>query len=99
LGLWDAKPFMVIVRGESVDLPAKERERLKNLTDPTWPHVYARLDCSFDEFISVFPANHVQGVPGDRVRCLVNLCEIAGIQPIVLGPRGKERIAPVWEIV
>jgi len=99
LGLWDEKPYMVIVHGESADLPAEERERLKNLTDPTWPHVYARLDCSFEEFLSVFPANHAQGVPGDRVRALVNLCEIAGIKPIVLGPRGKERISPIWELV
>ncbi len=99
LGFWDEKPFMVIVHGESADLPAEERERLKNLTDPTWPHVYAKLDCSFEEFLSVFPANHVQGVPGDRVRALVNLCEIAGIKPIVLGPRGKERISPIWEVV
>ncbi len=99
LGLWDEKPFMVIVHGESAKLPAAERKRLKNLTNPTWPHVYARLDCSFDEFLTVFPANHVQGVPGDRVRSLVNACEISGIKPIVLGPRGKDRIPPIWERV
>ncbi len=99
LGLWDEKPYMVIVHGESVELPAEERQRLKDQTNPTWPHVYARLDCSFDEFLSVFPANHVQGIPGDYVRALVWLCEIAGIQPIVLGPRGRERIPPMWERV
>jgi len=99
LGLWDEKPFMVIVHGESADLPAEERTRLKNQTNPTWPHVYARLHCSFEEFLSVFPANHAQGVPGDRVRALVNACEIAGIKPILLGPRGKARIPPIWELL
>jgi len=99
LGLWDEKPFMVVVHGESAKLSAAERKRLKNMTNPTWPHVYARLDCSFDEFLTVFPANHVQGVPGDRVRALVNACEISGIKPIVLGPRGKDRIPPIWERV
>ncbi|MDP2897021.1 MAG: hypothetical protein Q8Q12_10765 [bacterium] len=99
IGLWDEKPYMVIIHGESADLPSKERERLKNQTNPTWPHVYARLDCSFDEFLTVFPANHVQGIPGDRVRALVSLCEISGIKAIVLGPRGKDRIPPIWERV
>lgn len=99
IGLWDEKPYMVIIHGESADLPAQERERLKNQTDPTWPHVYAKLDCSFDEFLTVFPANHVQGIPGDKVRALVTACEISGIKPIVLGPRAKDRIPPIWERV
>jgi L-fucose isomerase len=90
---------MVIIHGESADLPAEERERLKHQTDPTWPHVYARLDCSFDEFLNVFPANHAQGIPGDRVRVLVTACEISGIKPIVLGPRANDRIPPIWERV
>ena len=39
------------------------------------------------------------GIPGDRVRALNYLCEISGITPIILGPEGKERLAPVWETV
>jgi L-fucose isomerase len=61
--------------------------------------VWAKLDCSFDDFLNVFPCNHAQGVPGDRVRALTMLCEMSGIQPIVLGPRGKERQAPIWELM
>lgn len=99
LGLWDDKPYMLIVRGMSVDLPADERERLRNMTNPTWPHVYAKLECGFDEFVATFPSNHVLGVPGDRVRALTYLCEIAGITPVLLGREGKERIAPIWERV
>jgi L-fucose isomerase len=97
LGLWDGKPFMAIIKGESLDLPEEEREAINQRTDPTWPHVHARLSCSFEEFLSVFPCNHVMGTTGDRVQALTYLCEISGITPIVLGPEGNERIAPIWE--
>lgn len=99
MGLWDDKPYMVIVLGESLELPPEERRAINEQTNPTWPHVHAKLDCSFEEFLSVFPCNHVLGVTGDRVRPLVYLCEIAGITPVVLGPKGKERIPPIWERV
>jgi len=96
LGIWDEKPYMVIIPGESVELAPEESQALKEQTDPTWPHVWAKLDCSFEEFLNVFPCNHAQGVPGDRVRALTMLCEIAGIKPIVLG---RDRLEPVWEQV
>lgn len=99
LGLWDEKPFMVIVRGENANLPAEQRKKLNAMTDPTWPHVHAKLECSFDEFLSVFPCNHILGVVGDRVQSLVYLCEIAGITPIVLGKTADGFIQPVWERV
>ena len=90
---------MVIVRGEVLGLPEEVRRRINEETNPTWPHVHARLDCSFEEFVSLFPCNHILGVEGDRVRPLVWLCEMAGITPVVLGEAGKERIAPIWERV
>lgn len=99
LGLWDEKPYMVIVHGESLALPAAQRKAINDQTNPTWPHVHARLDCKFEEFLSVFPANHVQGVAGNAVRALTYFCEIAGITPVVLGPDGQSRIEPIWERV
>jgi L-fucose isomerase len=99
LGMWDEKPYMVIVRGESVKLAADLSKQLADQTNPTWPHVWAKLDCTFDEFTNVFPCNHVQGIPGDRVRRLVYLCEIAGVKPIVLGQSAAEFQTPIWERV
>ena len=99
LGVWDDQPYMVIAKGESVELPAEQRRALNAQTNPTWPHVHARLAGSFNEFLTVFPANHIQAVAGDHVRSLTYLCEIAGITPIILGEEGKERIAPIWERV
>jgi len=99
LGLWDEKPYMVIVPGEAVELDPETRRNLNAQTDPTWPHVHARLHCSFDEFVALFPCNHILAVEGDHVEALTLLCEIAGITPIILGERGKERIPPIWEQV
>ncbi len=97
LGLWDEKPYMVIVKGESLDLPAEEAAAINAQTDPTWPHVHARLEGSFAEFLNVFPCNHIQGVVGDKVRALTYLCEITGITPIILGKAGQDRQVPLWE--
>ncbi len=97
LGLWNDETYMVICRGRSVGLGRDESKRINALTDPTWPHVHARLDCSYDEFLSVFPSNHILAVAGDRVRSLLWACEIAGIQPIVLGPAAEDTPVPLWK--
>jgi L-fucose isomerase len=95
LGLWDGRLYLVIAHGESVELPAQERRRLNEQTDPTWPHVHARLHCSVEEMVSVFPANHIHATPGDRVRALTHVAEIAGIPSIVLGSHSGP--TPLWD--
>ncbi len=99
LGLWDEEPYMVIMSGESLDLPEEERKALNEETDPTWPHVHARIDGSFDEFTDLFPSNHVLGVEGDHVQKLIYLCEISGITPVLLGSEKDKRREPIWEKV
>lgn len=99
LGLWDDTPFMVICSGKSVELQPEERKRINRMTDPTWPHVHARLDCHYEEFLSVFPSNHILAVAGDHSRSLVWACEMAGIEPVVLGDAGKSSITPIWKRV
>jgi L-fucose isomerase len=95
LGLWDGRPYLVIAHGEAVDLPSQERRRLNQQTNPTWPHVHARIHCPVDEMVSVFPANHIHATPGDRVRALTHAAHIAGITPVVLGSSEAQR--PLWE--
>lgn len=97
LGLWNDQLYMVVVLGEAVELPLGERKTIDEQTNPTWPHVHARLYCSFEEFTSVFPCNHILGVPGNRIRQLTYLCEIVGITPVILGAEAKKRIPPIWE--
>jgi L-fucose isomerase len=97
LGLWNDQLYMVICGGRSVELPSEEQARINHMTDPTWPHVHARLECSYEEFLSVFPCNHILAVQGDRVRALIWACEIAGITPVVLGEAAQRRVSPLWE--
>ncbi len=99
LGLWDEEPYMVIVSGESLDLPNEEKKNLNEQTDPTWPHVHARIDGDFNEFTDLFPSNHVLGVKGRHVQKLIYLCEIAGITPVLLGSEKEQRRLPIWERV
>lgn len=46
LGLFGDRVYMVIVKGESVELDEQIRKRINSETDPTWPHVHARLPMS-----------------------------------------------------
>lgn len=96
LGLWDDRPFLVVARGEVLDLPPAERARLNAQTDPTWPHVHARIDCSFDEILRVFPSNHVIAAPGDLVPALTLAGEAAGIPVLELG-RAQGPGAALWD--
>ena len=99
LGIWDEKPFMAIMSGESLALSPEERKSINEQTDPTWPHVHVKLDCTFNEFKDIFPCNHVHGIPGDSIAALKYFCDITGIRPVILGdhPLGKE--TPVWDRV
>jgi len=99
LGLWDDKLYMVIVLGEAVELPPEERRAINAETNPTWPHVHAKLHCDFDEFLRLFPCNHILGVAGNHVRSLTYLCEMSGVEPVILGTEGRKRIPPIWDRV
>jgi len=97
LGVWNDKPYMVILSGESVALPAAVRKEINEETDPTWPHVHARLECAFEDFLRIFPSNHILGVAGRCEESLRYFCEITGIPAIVLS-RGT-RVEQVWDLV
>ncbi len=97
LGIWEEKLYMVIILGECVDLPPEKRKEINEMTNPTWPHVHAKFKCSYDEFISNFPCNHILAVPGNKIRELIYYCEIAGVVPILLGEANKERKIPIWD--
>ena len=99
LGLWYEKFYMAIVKGTVLDLPQEERKRINSQTSPTWPHLHVRLPCNFEEFIDLFPCNHILAVPGDHINELVYLCEIAGVKPVILGEDAKKRQKPIWERV
>ena len=94
LGLWDEKPFMVIIAGSVENLDAETREKLSAQTDPTQPDIHAKLNSNFDEFIKRFPCGHILAVDGDYVDALVNFCEIIG-QRIGFRKSGKSKIIAI----
>ena len=70
---------MLIVTGEALEMPL---EKL-NETNPQQPHVFARLDCRQENFISELRANHVHVVMGDYKKELITACEVLDIRPIL----------------
>ncbi|MFA5645024.1 MAG: hypothetical protein WDA18_01530 [Candidatus Ratteibacteria bacterium] len=97
LGIWNGKPFLVVIPGEALDLPIDQQNRINAETDPTWPHVHARFNASFDQFLKIFPANHLQGVAGKYEERLRYFAEINNI-PMILLKKGKD-IPQIWELV
>ena len=97
LGLWDDKPYMVIIKGESLSLPEDVRKKINSETDPTWPHVHTRLNCDFNSFLKIFPSNHIIAVSGDYVNTLRYFCDICGIHAIVLDK--NTQVANIWEVI
>ena len=99
LGLLEEKFYMVMIKGTVLDLPEDERKKLNSQTSPTWPHLHVRLPCNFEEFLNVFPCNHILAVPGDHANELTYFCEIAGVRPVPLGEGADEQQKPIWERV
>lgn len=84
------KIYMVMVRGLAGSTGGEEEAGGDD--QPNLAHVFVRLDCDFEDFISIFSSNHILAVLGDHVEKLVTYCEIAGIKPIVLGGRSPPGI-------
>jgi hypothetical protein len=42
---------------------------------------------------------HILATPGDRVRALTQVSELAGITPVVLGGRASVSELPIWDRV
>lgn len=77
--------YMVIVPAEFVELSEDEKKRLSEEVQVEWPHAYAKLRVSMDEFLENYPCNHIHGVYGNYVDELIHFCNIKGIPYKVLG--------------
>jgi L-fucose/D-arabinose isomerase len=97
IGLFEDRPYLVLVRGEAVELPAEERRAINAQTNPTWPHVHARLDCDVADMERLFPANHIHATAGDHLDAMVHAAGIAGLPVVVLGDEVPP--APIWDRV
>jgi L-fucose isomerase len=44
-----------------------------------WPHAFARLEASSEEFLSRYGSNHIHAVPGDYVAELRAVCDMLDV--------------------
>ena len=81
----DGRYRMHILKGEFVQLEPDTQTRIVEEVQPNWPHAFARLDTSTEDFLQNFPTNHIHGVYGDFVEELLETCRNLGVKSIVLG--------------
>ena len=77
--------WLAIVPAELIDLPEEKARAIAATTTPEWPHAFARLNVSPDEFLSSYPCNHIHGVYGDWVEELRNVAHFLDIEVKVYG--------------
>jgi len=65
---------MHVLHGSLEQFDAPTNERLMRASTYEWPHAFARLDTSVEEFLSRYGSNHIHAVPGDRVAELRAVC-------------------------
>ncbi len=81
----NGKYWMAILPAEFLDFGEDKNEEKAKATQVEWPHAFARLHVTAEEFLSTYDSNHIHGVYGDYVEELVNFCKVAGIDYKVYG--------------
>ncbi|MCC5877094.1 MAG: L-fucose/L-arabinose isomerase family protein [Candidatus Sumerlaeia bacterium] len=71
---------MVVCHGEFRDFGEEKNDELARLVQDNWPHAYAGLTCSPEDFIAAFNCNHIHGTYGDWRGELKTFCWAAGIE-------------------
>ncbi len=70
---------MAIVPAEFLAFDEATASAKARTTTWEWPHAFARLRVSPEEFVATYSSNHIHGVYGDYVAELVWICKILGI--------------------
>mgnify|MGYP005846352123 CR=1 FL=1 len=71
--------WLAIVPADFVEFPEAVMRAKAATTTPEWPHAFARLRVSPDEFLASYPCNHTHGICGDHVDELLAVAHILGI--------------------
>lgn len=80
----DGKYWMAILRGEFVRFGGERDWELINQVQDNWPHAFARFDCPSERFLQTYASNHIHAVYGDYVDELVKVCNLTGVEPVIL---------------
>lgn len=76
----NGKYWLAIVPAELVEFPEDVAQAKAATTTPEWPHAFARLQVTPDEFLANYPCNHTHGCYGNWVPELLNLGLVLGIE-------------------
>lgn len=71
--------WLAIVPGEFIELPKEEAERKAREIQVNWPHAFAKLRVSPEEFLAEYDSNHIHGVYGNYVEELVWVAKMLDI--------------------
>ena len=74
------KYWLAILPAEFVELPTELAEKKAAEVQVDWPHAYARLRVTPDEFLGEYDSNHIHGTYGDWVDELVWAAKVLGIE-------------------
>ncbi len=75
----DGRYRMHVMRGAFEQYDAETNEAMMRQSTYEWPHAFARLRVSAEEFLSRFGANHIHAVPGEYVAELRTVCDLLDV--------------------
>jgi L-fucose isomerase len=76
----NGKYWMAIVPAEFILFDEKKNWKKAEATTKEWPHAFARIKVSADEFLTTYDSNHIHGCYGNWVEELKTVCDILGIE-------------------
>ncbi len=76
----DGEYVMTVIKGEFLDFGEQKNEEKARNTQIEWPHAFARLKISVDQFLATYGSNHIHGVYGDYVEEIKHFCSLLGIK-------------------
>jgi L-fucose/D-arabinose isomerase len=75
----DQRYRMHVLRGRLESYDAETNERLMRASTYVWPHAFARLETTADEFLGRYGSNHIHAVPGDHTAALREVCRLLDV--------------------
>ena len=75
----DQRYRLHVLRGSVEAYDAETNERLMRASTYVWPHAFARLDTTADEFLGRYGSNHIHAVPGDHTGALREVCRLLDV--------------------
>jgi L-fucose isomerase len=75
----DQRYRMHVLRGQVESYDAETNDRLMRASTYVWPHAFARLETTPEEFLGRYGSNHIHAVPGDYTGDLREVCRLLDV--------------------